>query len=313
MTRNQQALGALVVLALLGLCSQAEETPLGKGLSESNKEYLVLDDMEDVSDWSNGTPEETTLSASAKRVKQGSRSLCFANRVDHGKGEKGYPVGWPRAGKDLAKPGLSDWSGYDLFECWIYAETSRPALPGEPLSIGFYHSSGQRSTSIPLKTIRKDAWTKIVIPIAELADPHDVRRVQLNISEANYRHGDEVDFYVDQMVLSRYVDPAIAEFSLERTVVDTSESCLRARQSLAGSKAVNEVTLEFEVGQGAQVAGKALCKSARQGELSLSLAEALKPGTAWARLSLRDPQGKLLDRSTSEFRVIQGPFAPRTR
>ena len=109
----------------------AEETPCGKGMTEANKERLVLDDMEDVSGWYNGSPVETTLSASSEHVKQGKLALKFANVVDHTKGEENYPIGWPRTGKDLVKAKLTDWSAYDFFECWIYAQTSRGSLPGE--------------------------------------------------------------------------------------------------------------------------------------------------------------------------------------
>ena len=146
-------LSAVLVCAAIAHAA-AQEVPYGRGITDANKERLVLDDMEDVSDWYSGTPEETTISASDKHVKQGAHSLEFANRVDHTKGEKNYPVGWPRVGKDLAKTGMTDWSAYDLFECWIYTETSRPQLPVGPLSVGFYHSGPKRSSSFPLNNVR---------------------------------------------------------------------------------------------------------------------------------------------------------------
>ena len=57
-------------LLLLGTPPAAQETPYGKGTTEANKERLVLDDMEDVSDWYNGSPDETEISASDEHVKQ---------------------------------------------------------------------------------------------------------------------------------------------------------------------------------------------------------------------------------------------------
>ena len=281
----------------------------GKGLSEANKERLVLDDMEDVSDWLNGSPEETTLSASDKHVKQGKRALRFANVVDHTKGEKNYPIGWPRTGKNLAKGKLTDWSAYDFFECWIYVETSRESLPGDPLGVGFYHSGPKRSSSWPLKEVKKDQWVKVVIPINKLADAADVQRVQFNISEANYKHGDRVDFYIDDMVLTRFVDPAVVELALDRRILYCGDQELLASYRLSGHKGMEEVKVELAIGQGSgEPLAKTAAKAARQGEVVLPLAARLRPGVYWARLGLRDAQGKLIDRKQAELRVIEGPF-----
>ena len=42
-------------------------------------------------------------------MKQGRFALKFANLVDYTKGERNYPIGWPRTGKDLAKAKRTDW------------------------------------------------------------------------------------------------------------------------------------------------------------------------------------------------------------
>ncbi|MHC4401228.1 MAG: hypothetical protein ACYTG0_16265 [Planctomycetota bacterium] len=44
----------------------AEETLDVGRTTDANKERLVLDDMEDVADWYNGSPEETRISTSAR-------------------------------------------------------------------------------------------------------------------------------------------------------------------------------------------------------------------------------------------------------
>lgn len=302
----------LAAVAILGVSvwGAAAETPYGKGLSEANMEALMLDDMEGDSDWFNGTPEETTLGPSAQRVKQGKLAMKFANLVDHVKGEKNYPVGWPRAGKNLAKAKRTDWSQYDFFECWIYVQTSRPALPGDPLSVGFYHSGTKRSSSFPLKQVQKDAWTRIVIPVDQIAEPGDVQRVQFNISESNYRHGDRVDFFIDDMKLTRFVDPAVAEFAVRRQILYANDSHATAAYKLAGYKDMDRLQVEFGIGQGDKLAAKATAGPgcSRQGELTLAIKQPLTPGTCWGRLSLRDGEGKLIDAKQVEFRVVQGPF-----
>jgi hypothetical protein len=308
---NRIALGGL--LLVLASCGgrglMAEESPYGKGLTEANEQRLVLDDMEDVSGWYNGSPEETTISTSDRHVAEGRFALKFANVVDHTKGEKNYPIGWPRTGKELGKAGLSDWSDYDFFECNVYVETSRAALPGSPLGIGFYHSGPQRSSSFPLGMVRKDAWTKIVIPIAQLESAADVQRVQLSISESEYKHGDRVDFFVDDMALTRLVEPAVARFQVDRKLLYANDRRIRATYTMMGRKDLEKVSVELAIGlQGEDAAAKVAGKAVRDGELTLPLRRPLTPGSYWARLGLRDRAGRLIDRSEVLFRVIEGPF-----
>lgn len=302
-------------LAFLGLVLACvpvvvgEEAPGGKGMTEANKERLVLDDMEDVADWGNGSPDETTISASDRHVKEGRRALLFANLVDHTKGEKNYPIGWPRTGKELGSGAATDWSAYDFFECWIYVETSRASLPKEPLGVGFYHSGPKRSSHFPLTEVAKDQWVKVVIPIDRIMEPKDVRRVQFNISESNYKHGDRVDFYIDCMALTRFVAPAIAEVGLERKILYTHERVLRASYKLVGYKDLETTAVELAIGKdGGPAAASVRGKAARTGETVLPLDQPLAAGTYQTTLGLRDAQGELIDRKTVELRVIPGPF-----
>ncbi len=300
---------SVLAVAVVSDALVAGETPYGRGMTEANRERLVLDDMEDVSDWYNGSPDETTISASEKHVKEGKESLLFANLVDHTKGEKNYPVGWPRTGKNLDKLKLTDFSPYDSFECWIYTETSRESLPGQPLGVGFYHSGAKRSTSIRLDEIAKDRWVKVVVPITKLDAPADVQRVQFNISEANYKHGDRVEFYIDGMALVRYVEPAVAQLAVDRKVLYSSDREITAVYRLAGYKGMDSVKVEFSIGpSGKEPVAKSDGKAVRAGELPLAISKTLDAGTYTARLDLRDADGRLIDRQTTEFRVIRGPF-----
>jgi hypothetical protein len=300
------------IIALASSCvvpvseALASEAPLRPDVK---MERLVLDDGEDASVWYNGSPEETTVSCSSEHVKQGRFAIKFANVVDHTKGEKNYPVGWPRTGKDLAKVKRTDWSAYDFFECWICAKTSRESLPKVPLAVGFYHSGPKQSTHIPLKQVKKDAWVKIVIPVGELAAPQDVQRVQFNISEADYKHGDQVEFYIDDMVLTRFATAVVAELLLSRSILYANDSVLTAAYRLAGRQAVDDLAAEFALGRGSdEPVARVQAKASRQGEVSLTLKQNLAPGMYWARLGLRDARGQWLDQKTVELRVIAGPF-----
>ena len=308
MNRRARYFGIVLAATVSGI-AMADETPYGKGMTEANRERLVLDDMEDVSDWYNGSPDETTISASGKHAREGEKSLSFANVVDHTKGEKNYPIGWPRTGKNLDKLKLTDFSPYDSFECWIYTETSRESLPGQPLGVGFYHSGSKRSTSIRLDDVAKDRWVKVAVPITRLDAPADVQRVQFNIAESNYKHGDRVDFYIGRMVLVRYVEPAVAQLAVDRKVLYSSDREITALYRLAGYKGMDDVKVEFSIGPaGGEPVAKSTAKAIRSGELPLAIAKTLDAGKYTARLDLRDADGRLIDRAKTEFRVIRGPF-----
>ena len=300
--------GGPVWLLLCLTAVGAEERPYGKGLTDANKEALPLDAAADVRLWQNGSPDETRLAHSDKGW-QGKPSLLFANRIDHTKGEKAYPVGWPRTALDLAKRKLTDWSEYDAFECWIYVETSRATLPGNPLGVGFYHSGRKQSSSFPLNDVRKNEWVKVVVPLVQIKASADVQRVQFSISESNYRHGDQVDFYICQPALARFVDPAVSELTVRRQVLFATERVVEAEFRLAGHKDLDRTTVELSVGrEGAAPAARTTVKAVRSGEAAVTISTPLRPGPHWARLDLRDAAGRLIDRKQCGFRVVQGPF-----
>ena len=294
--------GTAACLAVPLSAAEAPDAPM---------ERLVLDDMEDVGDWYNDSPDETALTASEVHVKQGKTALLFANVVDHTKGEKNYPIGWPRSGKDLRKSGPTDWSGYDYFECWIYATTSREALPKTPVSVGFYHSGPKRSTSFPLAEVRKDQWVKIQIPIAKIEPSNDIRRIQFNISESNYTHGDHVDFYIDDVVLTRFAHPVIGSMHARRRLIYTSDRHLSAEFELLGSRSATDVTVVLEVGQGENIIASASASPgdlAGEIEVDLAARQSFAAGEAWMKVRLQDGSGKVLHEKEATFRVIEGPF-----
>jgi hypothetical protein len=295
-------IAAAILLAVTGVYAD--------DLADVPMERLVIDDMEDVADWYNGSPEETKLAASDLHTKQGKFALEFANVVDHTKGEKNYPIGWPRSGKDL-KGELTDWSDYEYFECWIYVTTSRESLPRNPLGVGFYHSGPKRSTSFPLDDVRKDQWTKIKIPISKIELADDVQRVQFNISESNYSHGDRVNFYIDDVVLTRFAHPVIGALAAQRRLVYANDRRVTAQFELLGNRSGKDVQIVLEVGRGDETIAKASGKAVDLvDEITADLdpARSLTPGQSWLRLTLQDKAGTSLHSRQTTFRVIEGPF-----
>jgi hypothetical protein len=297
-------MSSLVLLALFLL--PGDEAPYGKGMTDANKERLVLDDMEDISDWTNGSPVETKLSR-GDRAQGGKHCLVFGNVVDFTKGEKNYPIGWPRVSRSFVKEKRTDWSAYDFFECWIYVDTSRASLPAAPLGVGFSHPGHRRRSSIQLADLKKDQWVHVIVPTGKLEDPGHVDGIQFNISESAYKHGDRVDFLISGMALARFVQPAVNQLELQRRVVYTHQPWIVAGYSLVGRK-MDGVKAELAIGQGDMAAAKTADRAVRQGEIELRLARPLAPGEYWAQLGLRDSAGKLIDRKRAEFRVVEGPF-----
>ena len=145
--------------------------------------------------------------------------------------------------------------------------------------------------------------------IAQLENADDVQRVQLNISESDYKHGDRVAFFVDDMVLTRYVEPAVAGFQVDRNLLYANDRQIRATYTLMGYNGLNDVLVELQIGRdGEEAAARGGGKAVRDGEVTLPLRRRLMPGSYWARLGLRDSAGKLIDRGEVRFRVIDGPF-----
>ena len=305
---NTIILPALVALGLSG--ALAEEKPYGRGLTEANKERLIIDDMEDVSDWYCAKEEESTVTAEGKQVKAEKSSLFFATRINHKAGEKNYPIGWPRLGKRLDKELPTDWTAYDFLEFWVYGETSRGALPHTPISIGIRHSGNKNSTTFRLHEVKKDEWVKIAIPIAKLKSPEDVQSLQFHLNESDYRHGDQADFHIDDMVLTRFVDPTIVTFAPERRLIFDRDPWVSAIFSLSGYQGMDRVKVQLEIVRGTEMpAAEGVAKGARHGEVTATLPEkGVPPGDYVARLSLRDAAGKLVDRQEKEIRILDGPF-----
>lgn len=287
--------------------------------TDPNRERLPLDESVELARWYNGSPEETAL-ARAARGKIGGWSLEFANRVDHARGEKNYPVGWPRCGLNLgrstakgqARPAVAlptDWSGFDYFECWIYTQTSREALPATPLGLGFSHSKSKHRSSFPLKQVAKDRWIHVEIPLSKLADARDVHAIQFHIAESNYRHGDRVVFYLADLALSRYRHPVVAELGTARRVHFVEDRDVTVVYTLLGRQGLADSRLKLEVGQGAaSPLASAEASPSPAGELSLVLPRPLAPGDYWARLSVLRG-GQTVHRREVRFRAVAGPFA----
>lgn len=253
--RSSQLAQIVTVLAVVA----AYMTPLQEAFAqqivrEGAMEKLVLDGGEDVSAWAIA---EATVMADGSHVKQGAAAMRFAVPVDHYAGQPDYPIGWPRTYRDFNEPWEQDWSEFEFFSVWIYCSTSREALPREPLGLILYAPDKPRAYNRTLTELKKDEWVHIVIPLTEIARHDNVTRIQFYISESRYRHGDTLDFYVDDIALTRYAAPTIDAFSVGQGAIWADARWLPATFRMLGLKPEQQCAVEFQVRRGQRVTARA--------------------------------------------------------
>lgn len=247
--------------------------------------------------------EEGVVSADAKHVRApGGKSLCFHIPVDYTKGEAKYPIGWPRAG---IHPKVSwDWRPYDYFEFWLYAETSRAALPADPL--GIIISGPDKASDFHLRIpVVKGQWVKVRINTEDLPRPQEITRVQWAISESNYKHLDVVDFYFADMTLARYTQPAILSFQPLEKLIDTRTAYLPVDLHLAGAAEGAKIDASVLVERERKVLSTIATQLERgRCRVVLPMPRGLTPGPADLAVRL----GSKDDAATATLTIIASPF-----
>ncbi len=111
--------------------------------------------------------------------------------------------------------------------------------------------------------LKKGQWVQIRIPLSEVPRRQDVRGIQLHISEANYKHLDELDFYIDEIALLRYARPTLLAFAAESAVVFTDAKQIPVRFDLAGVKPDESAQVVCEIRKGEKVVASTSAKAMR--------------------------------------------------
>lgn len=199
---------------------------------EPPMEKLVLFGGDSAKSWS---AAEATMTPSADHVKTSGASLHWHITVDYYAGESKYPIGWPRVSHSFAES-ARDWSAWDFVHVWIYTETSRDKLPREPVGLAISAPDKHSSYYRPLSELKKGEWVEIKVPVSQIPRPSDVRSIQFHIAEANYKHGDKLDLYMDDLALLRYAEPVLLDFAAENAVMFADARALPVRFQLAGIK-----------------------------------------------------------------------------
>jgi len=220
-------------------------------------EKLLLFGSDSAKMWS---PAESTVTPSAERVKVSKASLHWRVTVDYYGGEKNYPIGWPRFSHGIPEGPQRDWSGWDYLSMWVYTETSREALPREPVGLGLYTPDKSSAHNRIPSELKKSEWVEIRIPLSQIPRHHDVRSMQFHIAEARYKHGDTLDLYIDDIALLRYARPTLLEFGAENTVMFAGVQHVPVGFQLAGVKPGQSAEVACELRRG----GKAtVCATVR--------------------------------------------------
>jgi len=185
---------------------------------------------------------EARMEADAKNARDG-RAMHFHVEVDHHAGEPKYPIGWPRTYTNIPVE-HRDWKRWDFVEFWVYADSSRDRLPSSPL--GFIVRAPDRNNSFntTLSAVRMRQWVHFRFPTASIPNRDDCTAIQLFISESNYAHGDVVEFWIDDLQLSRYAEPTILAVRPLNRVLYEDAQVLRIEVEMTGLETGDAVDVE---------------------------------------------------------------------
>jgi hypothetical protein len=277
----------LALLPLLLLAQPAVETVVPPGAIDAGKWYTA----------------ESTVSADTSRVHTpGAAAIHWHVPIDHTAGEPKYPVGWPRTGLN-ANPHW-DWSSNDYLEFWLYAATSREALPAVPLGLGVNMPDKTRQFNLTVPAV-KDQWVQVRVPVADLPNPADVAQIQFHVAEANYRHGDTVDFWIADLALARYTQPTVLAFQPRERLLDARATYVPVDIHLTGIAPGATQPAQVVVrrdGQDLAVTPASLTRGRLR--LVLPLPTGLTPGPAELVVRLGE-----VEAAKAPVTLIAGPFA----
>lgn len=246
------------------------------------------------------SPAESTVEVSSARVKVNATALHWHVTVDYHAGEAKYPIGWPRFGCSIPEP-QRDWSAWDFLHLWVYTTSSRLTLPREPVGLGLYVPDRANAYSVRLTELKLNEWVEIKIPMAKIPRPHDVRHIQFHISESDYKHGDKLDLFIDDLALHRYARPTILAFVAEQTVIFADTRVVAARFQLSGVKPGDTVPIACELRRDGKVVARTTAPATRGPQrISLNLNKKLAPGNY--ELVAHDGE------ATARVRVLESPW-----
>lgn len=296
--RGYRIQGVFLLLAFTAIMSSPD------GIGAPPVEKSPLFNPGETKGWS---VAESSLVPSDQKAPDGSPLLHWHVNVDHNAGEVNYPIGWPRFGRAITDPALRDWSAWDSLHIWLRADTTRPALPREPLGLGLHTPDKSSSFQRPLSELRKGDWLELEIPMRDIPRHGDVRQIQFHIAESKYRHGDQLDLLVSIPELRRPARPTLVAFAPERAIMYADSRQIPVRIRVAGVKSGQNVMVSIGVlGGGKKIIETTADLGRGEHRVDVDAASArLEPGLYEIEAQVSGDEEKKIGR----LRMVESPWA----
>ncbi len=300
-TSTSRVWRSLLLMAVVGglpRCTAAEIVVQGE------EEILYLDGLADPARWG---PAECTVTQAPEKLRAAGRpTLRLKIPVDYHGGEKKYPIGWPRMYCRLRKPDETDWTRFDRFEFLIQARMSRAKPPARPLT--FQMLCPQRSNGYlhELTEIRLGKWVRVTISTADKPKLEQIARLGFNISESNYRDGDQLEFLIGGFRLVRSTKCTLTQVRVLAPAIFQGRPDLPVELVVTGPPAKVSRGVPFTILHGKDALRREMLPVVRGRQvLRMGIAELeLAPGDYTLSAFNDDPE----KRRTARFKVVASPW-----
>lgn len=250
--------------------------PPCESVSEEGWERLLIDDgtESDAKAWVKVTASVASDKTYARR---GDSATRIHIGVDWLGGESGYPIGWPRTIRML-KGDMRQWGAWDYLEFSIYAKSTQGSLPEQPLGLILYGADNKKAYERDLTELQLDRWTDFRIPTIDL--PAECGGIHFYVAESRYHHGEQLDFWIDNVSLVRSPGASVVGSRLSEESVFADSGNLAVEVLLTGVKPGESAEVAWKINAGEQsVAGGAFVAPRGRTTHSLTLPKNLAPGT----------------------------------
>ena len=176
-------------------------------VSSADSGGLLIDNFESIDGWRVGGGGELTIKVSAKHATEGNHSLHLHVEIDHknskdaGTGKN--PIGWPGISKEYV-PAIS-LEVYDFLEFDFYFESLNGIDPDNAINLIIRDSVGKTLYRTTLIDLRHGQWSHEKLSIRDIPFIDDFERLTFFLSESSYKHGDVLDFFIDNLRATKVV------------------------------------------------------------------------------------------------------------
>lgn len=137
-------------------------------------------------------------------VAQNGNAMTVNMPVDHKGGEAKYPVGWPRLYLRKFISAEKNWSQAKAISFDLKLEFTGKTEK-YPLTFHiFWTVAGAKkpaSATVSIPALKNNAVNKVVLPLTKVKDLAAVSGIGFNISESQYKHGENFKFTVSNFKL----------------------------------------------------------------------------------------------------------------